>query len=380
MSETQVNEWLVQAAEKAYKAKEGFDKAMRTLKIEATPGYTKPYAQLVTAYSQGDTERAAALEKKVFGKDHTDLSVGEKAELLNLQADAWTKMSSLYTEKYGAKSKGNALYQIADEAGLLTAGTDGTYKLNLKAEGVMEKLERETGLSRKTLKKYNDNIRKKKTVGGEILSWVLTLASVVAIVLIVRTFLFEPIRVDGTSMTHTLPDRAIVFSSKIDYLLGDIERGDVVICHYPDRYSKMLGFLPFQEPTRFVKRVVGLPGDHVEIRRNQSGIGYSYSVYVNGVEYAYPEHCASGIIYLPYYHDVTLKSKANGDDADEYFVIGDNRASSHDCRAEDVGPITRDMITGKVRFIMWPLNEIREVKNEAVPVTPRETESTVPQQ
>jgi len=376
MSQMTSAEQLIKAAEAAYKAKEDFDRSMRALKLEATPGYARDYSALVTAYSSDDRTAAARHERKVFGGEYDTLSDDEKAGILRKQTDAWVTMSSLYVNDYGAKSKGNALYRIAENAGVLSADAAGAPSLKMKDESVMEALEKETGLSRKTLKKYNDNIRKKKTVGGEVLSWVVTLVSVVVIVLLVRTFIFEPIRVDGTSMTNTLPDNAIVFSSKISYLLGDIERGDVVICHYPGRTSKFLGI--FTEQTRFVKRVVGLPGDHVEIRRSQTATGYSYSVFVNDVEYEYPENCASRITYMPYNHDLYLRSTANGDDADEYFVIGDNRSSSHDCRAQDVGPITRDMITGKVCFIMWPLDEIRAVKNEAVPVAVPAEENTAP--
>ena len=165
MSENAVNERLIRAAEKAYKAKEEFDKAMRTLKIEGVPGYAKQYAKMVTAYSEGDAAAAAALEKKVLGSRGAGLSEDEKAELLNRQADAWTRMSCLYTEKYGAKSKGNALYSFADEAQLLTEDANGNKKLNIRAEGVMDRLEEMTGLPRKTLKRYNENIRKKKSVG-----------------------------------------------------------------------------------------------------------------------------------------------------------------------------------------------------------------------
>ena len=404
MSENAVNERLIRAAEKAYKAKEEFDKAMRTLKIEGVPGYAKQYAKMVTAYSEGDAAAAAALEKKVLGSRGAGLSDGEKAELLDRQADAWTRMSCLYTEKYGAKSKGNALYSFADEAQLLTEDANGNKKLNIRAEGVMDKLEEMTGLPRKTLKRYNENIRKKKSVGGEILSWVLTLGGVIVFVLLMRTFLFEPIRVDGTSMTNTLPDNAIVFSGKLDYVFGEIKRGDVVICHYPNRESPMFGFLPIMEPTRFVKRVVGVPGDTVEIRYVHGEMVAHWALMVNGEEYATPRNAATRIASQSDWlyengeattDEVYRVRKVRADGAiteipeytgygytlkeDEYFVIGDNRGPSHDSRGADVGPITRDMITGKVRFIMWPLSEIQSVKNEAVVLESSTIESATPQ-
>ena len=119
--------------------------------------------------------------------------------------------------------------------------------------------------------------KKKKTVGREILEWVLTILAAVMIALPVRAFVFELVRVDGESMNDTLADREIMFVTKFDYAStwlslpwqdeetkekaarittgGNPQRFDVVICRYPGRGD-----------TNFVKRVVGLPGDTVELR------------------------------------------------------------------------------------------------------------------
>lgn len=152
----------------------------------------------------------------------------------------------------------------------------------------------------------------KKTLKREIFEWVVTIAAAVLIAFVIRTFLFEPVRVDGGSMLETLQDGEIMFVTKYDYLTSDPERFDVVICHYPNRGS-----------TNFVKRVVGLPGDTVEIRG-----GY---LYVNGERYEedYIEHRP--------YADFAAYTVPEG----YYFVMGDNRANSHDSRADDVGPIAR---------------------------------------
>ena len=150
----------------------------------------------------------------------------------------------------------------------------------------------------------------KKTLKREIFEWVVTIAAAVLIAFVIRTFLFEPVRVDGGSMLETLQDGEIMFVTKYDYLTRDPERFDVVICHYPNRGS-----------TNFVKRVVGLPGDTVEIRG-----GY---LYVNGECYEedYIEHRP--------YADFAAYTVPEG----YYFVMGDNRANSHDSRADDVGPL-----------------------------------------
>ena len=94
----------------------------------------------------------------------------------------------------------------------------------------------------------------RKPLWREILEWVVTLAAAVAIALVIRTFIFEPVRVDGHSMDNTLANGEVMFVTKPEYLFGDPERFDVVICHYPGRGS-----------TNFVKRVVGLPGDVVQV-------------------------------------------------------------------------------------------------------------------
>ena len=123
--------------------------------------------------------------------------------------------------------------------------------------------------ARKTGRKKKEKV--KKTVGQEILSWVLTLLAAAVIALLIRSFVFEPVRVDGHSMDDTLSDGEIMFVTKFDYSStwlcfpwqsaedkeaaaritfgGDPKRFDVVISRYPGRGD-----------TNFVKRVVGLPG------------------------------------------------------------------------------------------------------------------------
>lgn len=181
--------------------------------------------------------------------------------------------------------------------------------------------------------------KKPLNVKKEILSWILTIAVAVAAALLIRTFLFEPIRVDGESMCDTLQNGEIMLVTKPEYLTGDPQRGDVVICKYPGRTEN------------FVKRVMGIPGDVIEIRSNV--------VYRNGEAldepYLTPERNDNGFSMAPF----TL-----GDD--EYFVMGDNRDNSHDSRnyygAGRPAAITRKDIVGKVRFVMWPLSSLRGVE------------------
>ena len=129
-------------------------------------------------------------------------------------------------------------------------------------------------------------------MGAEILDWVLTILCAVAAALVIRSFVFEPVRVDGASMNDTLANGEVMFVSKFDYNsvwlsmpwqsdeqkeamprlasgLGSPSRYDVVICRYPGRGD-----------TNFVKRLIGMPGDRVRIED-----GY---LYVNDQKYEEP--------------------------------------------------------------------------------------------
>ena len=179
----------------------------------------------------------------------------------------------------------------------------------------------------------------KKRVLAELWGWVWRLALAVVIAQAVHLVIFQPVAVKGESMTDTLQNGEIMYVSKPEYLLGDPERLDVVICHYPGRQEN------------FVKRVIGLPGDVVEIRANQ--------VYVNGEPlsepYLTPEKNDDGCSMAPF---------ALGED--EYFVMGDNRDNSHDSRNYydyfTPAALTRDMIIGHVRCVVFPFSNIRTIE------------------
>ena len=199
--------------------------------------------------------------------------------------------------------------------------------------------------------------KKKKTVAREILEWVLTVVAAVMIALPIRAFAFELVRVDGRSMDNTLANGEIMFVSKFDYAStwlsfpwqddeakeraarittgGEPKRFDVVICRYPGRGD-----------TNFVKRVVGLPGDVVEVRE-----GY---LYINGEKYDEP--------YIPdEYRGGSLNTYGPYEVPEgHYFVMGDHRNNSNDSRSQ--GAISRDMIVGHARSVLFPFNEIRGIE------------------
>ncbi len=182
---------------------------------------------------------------------------------------------------------------------------------------------------------------KKKNVKKEIISWILTLGSAVVIALLIRTFLFEPIFVDGHSMMNTLQDREVMLVTKPEYIFGEPQRGDVVICKYPGRTEN------------FVKRLMGVPGDTIEI--------INHIVFVNGEAVDEP--------YLtPSNNDdsssASMAMVTLGDD--QYFVMGDNRDNSHDCRNYygygKPTTLTRSQIVAHVRCVIFPFSDIRTIE------------------
>ncbi len=186
----------------------------------------------------------------------------------------------------------------------------------------------------------------KKPFKQEVVEWTVTLLAALVIAFLVRTFIFEPVRVDGDSMYPTLHHNEFMYVSKTDYgtsfigipftgigsyvtIGGEPERFDVVVCNYPNRTKKN------GERLNFVKRVVGLPGDTVQIKD-----GY---LYVNGVRYE------EKFLHERMYRDYGPYTVPEG----HYFLMGDNRNNSNDSRNAQVGAVPRDMIVGKVEGVLW---------------------------
>ena len=173
----------------------------------------------------------------------------------------------------------------------------------------------------------------------ELISWILTFVVALAIALPVRAFVFEPIRVDGESMCDTLQDGEVMIVTKPEYLFNAPQFGDVIICKYPGRKEN------------FVKRVMGVPGDVIAIEYNV--------VYRNGEAldepYLTPTRNDNGFSMAPF---------ELGED--EYFVMGDNRDNSHDSRNyyswSQPAAITRDMIVGHVRWVVYPFGSMRGIE------------------
>ncbi|MBE6154952.1 MAG: signal peptidase I [Firmicutes bacterium] len=153
----------------------------------------------------------------------------------------------------------------------------------------------------------------------------------IVVVLFLMVFVFSVTQVVGNSMNPTLKDGEVLLLNKFIYRFSDVKRGDIISLDYDD--TKYL-----------IKRVIGLPGDTINIKNNK--------VYINNQVYEED--------YLPdyEYEDFYLSSLGyNTIPEDMYFVIGDNREDSLDSRK--IGLINKDDINGKISFRFWPLNKLK---------------------
>ena len=151
---------------------------------------------------------------------------------------------------------------------------------------------------------------------------------ILLIVVLIRSFLFTPIKVQGSSMQDTLEGDEIMILWKI----GDIQRYDIVVADYMENGKKV---------DTLIKRVYGLPGETIK--------------------------CEQGMIYVndhkiddEYATNTTLDFDTVTLGENEYFLMGDNRRVSKDSRV--IGPIQRSEIQGTTDFVLWPFSKFGKVK------------------
>jgi len=163
------------------------------------------------------------------------------------------------------------------------------------------------------------------------LYWLRDLLLSVVIAVLVILFLYQPVKVEGTSMMPALVDQERIFINKFVYRFGvsDIQRGDMVVFHYPGDPAKS-----------YIKRVIGLPGDHVAIEEG--------AVWVNGEKLDEP--------YVPEEYRDRQSAPLISVPSEHYYVLGDHRSSSNDSRSW--GPVHRRFIYGKAAFVYWPLEKV----------------------
>jgi len=163
--------------------------------------------------------------------------------------------------------------------------------------------------------------------------WMRDLIISLAISAFIIIFLYQPVKVEGTSMMPSLEDQERIFVNKFVYRLEAIERGDIVVFRYPRDPSKS-----------YIKRVIGMAGDRIRIDGGQ--------VYVN--DEALDEN------YVPPAYTDARSYPDTVVPPNSYFVLGDHRSMSNDSR--DFGPVNQSYIYGKAVFGYWPMDKLGRVR------------------
>lgn len=177
-----------------------------------------------------------------------------------------------------------------------------------------------------------------KEIIKELAGWLLYIVLIIALTWIVVTFVGQRTEVSGSSMETTLSDKDQLIVDKMTYRFRDPKRYDIVVFPYQ-----------YQDNTYYIKRIIGLPGETVQI--------LSGMVYIDGMRL--DEHYGNEIMENP---GIAEEPLTLGED--EYFVLGDNRNNSSDSRASDVGLIHRKDLIGRAWIRVWTLSQIGVIHHE----------------
>ena len=182
------------------------------------------------------------------------------------------------------------------------------------------------------LREENSRPLRQKPLWRSVLETVIYVAVIVALAFFIVKFVVQKTVVEGDSMYPTLESGNHLILEKVSYTFGD-----------PDRFDIIVFRIPGDERTYYIKRVIGMPGETVQIAE---GV-----IYIDGIpleeDYGYEEMAYAGLAA----NALTLGEG-------EYFVLGDNRNNSTDSRYETVGPVTDEQILGHAVLRIWPINEV----------------------
>jgi signal peptidase I len=168
-------------------------------------------------------------------------------------------------------------------------------------------------------------------INSEVAQWCISIIIAVALALFIHNYIFQIVRVKGDSMEPTLHTGERMVVTRLIYLFGNPKRHDIVITHYPN------------DTRSYVKRIIATSGETLKIKEG--------NVYINDV-----------ILNEPYIKEAILSDfEETIVPEGKYIVMGDNRNNSRDSRTYGVGAIDKNMLLGKVEFIIWPFTKIRTV-------------------
>ncbi|HWQ62603.1 MAG TPA: signal peptidase I, partial [Negativicutes bacterium] len=170
----------------------------------------------------------------------------------------------------------------------------------------------------------------KTSLGEEIKDWVISILIAVVLAFFIRYFIVELYMVEGPSMRPTLANGERLVVNKFLYRFRTPERGEIIVFRYP------------RDPSRdFIKRVIGVPGDTVEIKEGR--------IFLNG------QLQNENYILEKTRGSYPLATVPEG----HVFVMGDNRNNSEDSRFRDVGFVAGDLIKGKAVVVFWPIDHLK---------------------
>ena len=185
----------------------------------------------------------------------------------------------------------------------------------------------------------NDKDYEKTKMKKDLIQYAICILAAILLALVLRTYVMEMIDVEGSSMESTLSNGNFLILDKITYRFTDPERFDIIVFE-PDF---------FDDNTLYIKRIIGLPGETIQI--------IDGDIYINGElleeDYGMEEMKRAGRA-----KEKIVLGK------DEYFVLGDNRNHSTDSRSDTVANVNRKYIRGKAFIRLWPLNKITMINHQ----------------
>lgn len=237
-----------------------------------------------------------------------------------------------------------------DELNLHQTTNDNSEVENNDSSLAQAEIVQSGSISRSSRNKRNKKNQQKSTY-NEVIDWIKAILFAVVIVAVIRLFLFEPFIVDGESMEPNFHSQERVIVNLLVYKFSEPKFGDVIVLNVPE------------EGRRFIKRVIGVPGDKIRLEGDQ--------LYINDVLVDQPflaeaiaESAANGETYNGVGESFNFPNAMYQDNVvpeGMYFVLGDNRSNSKDSRA--IGFVPEENIIGRTDVVMWPLDKFEFVKH-----------------
>lgn len=181
-------------------------------------------------------------------------------------------------------------------------------------------------------------MEQERSIIRELLGWIVYILIIVGLTYLIVTFVGQRTRVSGSSMETTLSDGDNLIVDKISFRFRDPKRYEIIVFPYQ-----------YEDNTFYIKRIIGLPGETVQVKDGK--------VYINGQEL--DEHYGNEEMLDP---GIARETITLGED--EYFVLGDNRNHSADSRQENVGVLHRKDLLGRAWIRIWPFSKFGVIKHE----------------